>query len=43
MNQTVNQAQALNNTFVSALFAAAAAVSIFGTVIVPLKSMYTSL
>ena len=41
--QSVNEAQFLSNTFLSALFGAAAAVFVLGTIIVPLKFMHTSL
>ena len=41
--QLVNGAQFLNVTCLLVLFAAAAAAVVFGTVIVPLTSMYVSL
>ena len=41
--ESVNKAQFLNDNFLLALVTASPAASIFGTVIVSLRTMYTSL
>ena len=42
VKQVVNGAQFLNITFLLVLFTAATSAAVFGTVIVPLTSMYAS-
>ena len=41
--QLINGGQVLNTTFLLVLFTAAPVVAVFGTIIVPLTSMYASL